>query len=237
MDAAALRSAATAAARHGVALAVLRPALRCAGYAFLTGLIAADDRWQPRFINLELRGDRPAPALLRDAVAAAARLLPEAPETVTVSAAGRDEEPEALVAHLRLPDGALASVTARRAPAERMLLSTSAPAGSTDLVSAGSETELSVHPRGGASESSHLPGRDPDELEAARASAVRRGEAPDTLLAHRDAATLLAVEASLASGQTAAVRPPTTRAALRVLEGGRQTASTPATGRLQVVTT
>ena len=70
MDAAALQSAAAAAARHGVALAVLRPALRCAGYAFLTGLIAADDRWQPHFISLELRGDRPAFALLRDAVAA-----------------------------------------------------------------------------------------------------------------------------------------------------------------------
>ena len=156
---------------------------------------------------------------------------------MTVSGAGSDAEPEALVAHLRFASGALASVTARRALAERMLLSTSAPGGSTDLASSGSETELTVHPHGGTSESSHLPGRDPNELEAARASAVRRGEAPDTLLAHRDAATLLAVEAALASGQTADVRPPTTRAALRVLEGGRRTGSTPPAGRLQVVTT
>ena len=116
-----------------------------------------------------------------------------------------------------------------------MLLSTSAPGGSTDLASSGSETELTVHPHGGTSESSHLPGRDPNELEAARASAVRRGEAPDTLLAHRDAATLLAVEAALASGQTAR-RAPADHACRAACAGGRpphgvDAARGPAAGR------
>ena len=237
MDAAALGAAATAAARHGVALAVLRPALRSAGCAFLTGLIDADGGWRPRFASLELSGHRPAPALLRDAVAAALRLMPDAPTEVSASAAGPGEEPEALVAHLRFPGGALISLTALTTPAERLRLSVIASAGSAKLESQQRETRLTLTVAGGSPQTSRLPQGDHEDEEAARVAVVRQGKATDTLPAHREAATLRGIEDALVSGRTEPVRAPATRAALRVLEGGDGSRSTPRAGRLHVVHT
>ncbi len=234
MDGEAMSAVAAAAVRHGVALAVLRPALRSAGYAFLSGLAASDSRWQPRFLSLEMRGARPASTLMRDTVAAAIQLSSEEPLEVTASAGGPGEEPDVALAHLRFPDGSLASLTARMSPEESLRLSMTAPAGDAELASEESETVLSIAVGGRPPERSRLPHGDLEELEATRVAAVRRGEVVDTLLAHREAATLRAVEKSLKSGRIAAVRSATTRAALRVLKGGAA-APTPRAGQLHLV--
>ena len=234
MDGEAMAAAATAAVRHGVALAVLRPAFLSAGYAFLSGLAASDSRWHPGFVSLEMRGDRPVSTLMRDAVAAAIRLSSEEPLEVTASAGGSGEEPDVALAHLRFPDGSLASLTARMSPEESLRLSLTAPGGDAELVSEGSETVLSIAVGGGPPESSRLPHGDLDMLEATRVAAVRRGEVVDTLFAHREAAIVHALEQSLNSGRVAAVRSPTTRAALRVLKGG-VAAPTPRAGQLHLV--
>jgi hypothetical protein len=234
MDGEALAATAAAAVRHGVALAVLRPTLRSAGYAFLSGLAASDSRWHPRFLSLEMRGDRPTSTLMRDAVAAAIQLSSEEPLEVTASAGGLGEEPDVVLAHLRFPHGSLTSLTARMSPEESLRLSLTAPAGEAELASEGSETVLSIAVGGRPPERSRLPHGDLEELEATRVAAVRHGEVVDTLRAHQEAATLRALEKSLHSGRVAAVRSATTRAALRVLEGGAA-APTPRVGQLHLV--
>ena len=137
LDAASLASVARAATRHSVALVVLRPALHDRGYTFVSELIAADPGWQPSFVNLELSGDRPAEALLRDAVAAMTRLLPQTPFELSAAIAGPADAPEAMAAQIRLPGGALASLTARVAPVTKLSLVATSPAGSTELSSEG----------------------------------------------------------------------------------------------------
>ncbi len=235
LDAEALSDVAISAVRHGVKLAVLRPALRDAGYAFLRGLIADDGGWAPRFVGLELSGDRDATALLRDAVSAALRLSQAAPLTVSASAAGSGEEPEVLVAQLRFREQALTSLTARPAPAERLRLSVKAHAGEVELESGQRGTQLALTVAGEAPENSRLPRSDIEDLEAVRVASIRSGAAADTLPAHHEAATLHAVERALASGRAEPVSAPTPRAALRVLEGGGRTPSTPRAGRLRLV--
>ena len=105
-------------------------------------------------------------------------------------------------------------------------------------MSEGSETVLSIAVGGRPPESSRLPHGDLESLEATRVAAVRRGEVVDTLLAHREAAMLHALEKSLNSGRVAAVRSATTRAALRVLKGGvgrAHPARRPASSRRQLI--
>ena len=223
-----------AATLHSVALVVLRPALRDRGYAFVTELVAADPRWQPSFVGLELSGDRPAEALLRDAVAAMTRLLPQTPFQLSAAIAGPPDAPEAMVVQIRLPGGTLASLTARVAPVAKLSLAATSPAGSAELSSEGGEALVTLAARGAAPERSRLAIGDPLDQEAVRVAAVRRGEALDALLAPREAATLEAIEAALATGEVQPVHDPTPRASLRVLQGGGHRVDAPA-GRLTLI--
>ena len=236
MDAETLSAIAVAAVRHSVALVVLRPTLRRAGCSLLADLIASESAWQPQFVHLELRGDRTAVALLRDAVAATARLFQQTPTEASAAAAGTGEEPDVLVAQLRFPGDALAVLIARPANTHSLRLTVTAPAGSAELESTDDETQLTITTAGGASTVSRLPHGDLDELEAIRVAAVRRGDAVDALLAHREAATLHAIEGSLAASQVRPVKDPTTRAALRVIEGGGHGSSPSRAAQLHVVT-
>ena len=234
LDAASLASVARAATRHSVALVVLRPALHDRGYTFVSELIAADPGWQPSFVNLELSGDRPAEALLRDAVAAMTRLLPQTPFELSAAIAGPADAPEAMAAQIRLPSGALASLTARVAPVTKLSLVATSPASSTELSSEGGAALVTLTARGATPERSRLAIGDLLDQEAVRVAAVRRGEALDALLAPREAATLEAIEAALASGDVQPVHDPTPRASLRVLQGGGHSVDAPA-GRLTLV--
>ena len=234
LDAASLAAVARAATLHSVALVVLRPALRDRGYAFVTELVAADPRWQPSFVGLELSGDRPAEALLRDAVAAMTRLLPQTPFQLSAAIAGPPDAPEAMVVQIRLPGGALALLTARVAPVAKLSLAATSPAGSAELSSEGGEALVTLAARGAAPERSRLAIGDPLDQEAVRVAAVRRGEALDALLAPREAATLEAIEAALATGEVQPVHDPTPRASLRVLQGGGHRVDAPA-GRLTLI--
>jgi hypothetical protein len=235
MDAEALEAGATAAARHGVALAVLRPALRGAGYTFLTELVTADPRWIPAVLDVEVRDQRPAMGLLRDALAAATRLLATTPMSVVASAAGLDgAEPLALSAELRYADGSLVTLAGRSSVAPGMRLVAQTPAGTLELRSERGQSRLSITPWSGRTEESVL--RDPIgiEADAERVARVRDGDAVDAQLAHREASILHAIEDAVVSGTAESVELAGTRSTLRVLAGGMR-ASSPRVGALHLV--
>ena len=235
MDGAALDAAATATIRYGVALAVLRPALRGAGLTFLTDLIEADQRWTPVALHLELRGDRAAHSMLRDLVAATTRLMHATPTEVFASVGGRDRDnPVSMAAHLRFEDDRLVTLSARPGLSDRIVLSADTAAGSIELDAADGDSRLTLAPWDGDAQRSLLRDQDSFTLEARHVSAVRGDDALDQKLAHREAALLYAIEAAATTGILARVEDPGTRSTLRVLAGGALGA-TPRLGQLRVV--
>lgn len=236
MDGAALEAAATASIRYGVALAVLRPALRSAGLLFLADFIEADARWTPVALQIDMRDDRPIHAQLRDAVATVTRLMRSTPTEVIASVAGPDlDEPIVAAAHIRFEDGRLASVSAQPAESARLRISAHTAAGTIELDSADGDSRLTLAPRGHEPQRSLLRDEDATTLESRRVAAVRRrDDALDARLAHREASLLHALEASMASGLPARVEDLGTRSTLRMLTGG-STAPTPRVGQLHVV--
>lgn len=221
VDADTLETAAMSATRLGVAFAVLRPSLGGAGYAFLTDLVGAEPRWTPTVLDIEVRDQRPAVGLLRDALAAATRLLGATPLSVVASAAGLDsDDPLALSAELRYADGSLVTLAGRVSPAPSLRVAAQSPAGTLELRAGDGQSRLSVTRWRGRAEESVL--RDPIgiEVEAARVARVRAGEGTDAQLAPLEAAILRAIEDAVSSGSVESVEPTGTRATFRVLTGG-----------------
>jgi hypothetical protein len=246
MDGAALVAAASAAALHGVRCLVLRPGLRGAGLAQLQRLstdvsretstgATHDEAWRPRLLAIELRAPAPAAALLRDAVAAAASLLPLEPHETVGSFAGASlAAATTLAVQLRYRDGRLATLTARTGPELRTRVTLEAEAGSAELRSLGAESDLELAPVAGTVRHALLRDRDLLALEAKRVAAERARPAASTTPLLAEAATLRAVEAALESGLVQAVREFAPRPALRLLSGGAR-AATPPRGPLQLV--
>ena len=219
LDAEALTGTVTAATRHGVALALFRPSLRTAGFAFLTDLIDADPRWLPLALDIELCGEQPVAALLRDASAAALRLS-KSPSQVVASMAGLDPEaPVSAAAHLRATDGTLVTLRVQHG-APRLRISGQAGAGTFEVASRDGESRVTCIPWTGESEHSVLRDADPLVLEAQRVERIRSGEPLDAHSAHREAALLQAVERALVSGEVTPVAAGEPRSALRVIAGG-----------------
>lgn len=234
MNAEALETAVTSATRRGVAFAVLRPALRTAGYTFLTEMMGADPRWSPSVLDIEVRDERPALGLLRDALAAATRLTGNTPLSVVASAAGLDaDDPLAVSAELRYADGSLVTLAGRSGVAPGMRLAIQSPVGTLELRSTGGQSRLNVAPWRGRAEESVL--RDPigTEAEAMRIAGVRAGNGEDARLAPLEAGILRAIENAIFSGSVERVEPAGSRAAFRLLTGGLPASahpSGPATG-------
>lgn len=235
MDALALETAANAAALHGVPLAVLRPAIRNAGFTFLTELVAADPHWVPAVLDIEVRDPGPAAGSLRDALAVATRLLGAMPMSVVASAAGLDTaDPLALSAHLHYADGSLVTLAGRSGVAPGMRIAMQAPAGTLELRAEQGQSRFSITPWRGNTEKSvqrDAPGID---LEAERVARVRSGDRVDAQLVQREAAILRAIEEALTSGAVEAVTPVGARSSFRVLPGGVE-ASSPPIGALHLV--
>ena len=227
---AALEAFATAAVRHGVALALLRPLLQSSGVAHVRALAAGDPSARPALLTLELQDRRRPEALLRDAVALAVRLLGAAPERVTAAATGASTD--GIAAQLRDADGALATVLATTGPPAVRLLACDASE-VIELEDRDGAIELTVRTPDGAMTAQRLHDADPLVLEATRVSTVLAGDAEDLRLAHRETAVLGALESALVTGQTHHVAEPGVRATLQLLDGGTRTSAR--TGRLRVV--
>ena len=228
LPSAALEAVATAAVRHGGALALLRPLLQSSGVAHVRALAAGDPSARPTLLTLELQDRRRPESLLRDAVALAVRLLAAAPERVTAAATGAD----GIAAQLRDADGALATVLATTGPPAVRLLAYGASE-AIELEDRDGAIELTVRTPDGAMTAQRLHDADPLALEATRVTTVLAGDAQDLRLAHREAAVLDALESALVTGQTHHVAEPGVRATLQLLEGGTRTSAR--TGRLRVV--
>ncbi|MEZ4502227.1 MAG: hypothetical protein R3C39_06350 [Dehalococcoidia bacterium] len=220
-DAEALDAAAEAANARGVALFLLRPLLRSAGLAFFSAQLG-ERRWRPHYVSLEIEGERSALALLRDGFAAYARLLPAAPLALAASHAGMRSAPEVISAHLRLPEGGMATITARRGPWSTLRIRALAAAGSAELDATAEHTTLTIAPDDGPIESTRLRHGDLLGAEVDHIVASPRGDALDALLAPREAALLRAVEQALTGDLAQAVEDRALRPALRVLQGGDQ---------------
>lgn len=233
MDADALHAASTAAVRYGTALAVLRPSLRTAGLSFVTDLVEADSRWTPSLLTLDIADERPAPQLLRDALALVLRMSEATPLEVIASAAGDDETPATIAAHLRGPEGALTVITVRGLVDPVVRLHADTANGTIALDTAEAETHVALTSLQGERERTTL--RDGDTLaaEARRVARIRHGEPLDARHALREVAVLRAVEESLATGQPVAVGEPSMRSILRLLAGGEH--PSPRRGHLHVV--
>ena len=244
MPSAALEALATAAVRHGVALALLRPLLQGSGVAHVRALVAGNADARPDLLTIELQDRRPPEALLRDAVALATRLLEAAPERVSAAAAG--PRAAGLAAQLRYAGGALATLLATTGlPAVRLRAHGAAetPAeGAAEIIQAteiielderDGAIELTRRTPHGAKTAQRLHDPDPLAREVARIAAVAGGDAEDLRLAHREAAVLGALESALLTSQTHHVIEPGVRATLHLLKGGTQ--SSAHAGRLRVV--
>ena len=227
----ALGALATAAVRHGVALALLRPLLQSSGVAHVRALAAGDPSARPALLTPELQDRRRPESLLRDAVALAVRLLGAAPERVTATATGASTD--GIAAQLRDADGALATVLATTSPPAVRLLACDASEVIELEDRAVAILELTVRTPDGAMTAQRLHDADPLVLEATRVSTVLAGDAEDLRLTHREAAVLGALESALVTGQTHHVAEPDVRATLQLLEGGTRTRAR--TGRLRVV--
>ncbi|MQA00985.1 MAG: hypothetical protein GEU80_17000 [Dehalococcoidia bacterium] len=236
LDGSSLRAAATAARRHGVALAVLRPALRSAGASFLTGLAATDRTWRPRFAEIEVVDDTPAPHQVRTAVALAARLMPDAPVNVLGSALGGDPDTSEVIAvQLRYASGDLLTVTARTGHAPTLAVRGESHAGRFEVTSTAGASTVALTRRGAGREETELRDDDPWATEARRVIGVRRGDGTDARHAPAEAAMLLAMDVALETGDVARVEAPGPRAAMRLLDGGAEE-RTPRRGSLRLVT-
>lgn len=220
--------------RHGAPLVVLRPALRTAGYAFVSGMIASEPRSRPRFVHLELRGPSSAAELLRDAIAGVARLMSQSPHTATAVIGGTAGDPQVLAAQLTLPSDAAASVVARTASDGGLSITVAAPHSSIELSPLDDATRIDVITHDGTRQTSHLRDDDALDIEAVHVAAVLAGGGNDDLQStSREAATLLAVERAIESGAPQAIAPTAGVSTLRLLEGGGRVS--PRTGRLTLV--
>jgi len=222
-DADALDAAALAASA-GATLVLVRPLLRSAGLAFFNAQLG-ERQWRPHYVALEVEGPRPALALLRDGLAAYTRLLPAAPVALAASHAGRRLAPDVISVHLRLPDGGLATLTARRGPWSVLRIRALAAAGSAELDATAEHTTLTIAPQDGPIESSRLRHSHLLGAEVDRIAASPRGDALDALLAPREAALLRAIERSLTGDLAQPVEDRALRPTLRLLRGGDQPSS------------
>ena len=239
LDAESLSAVASAAVQHGVAMSVIRTAFPAPALGMLAALAAEDDHWCPRSLQLDWQADAPAAALLAAALAGITAVCPSQPSQVVVSgtATGGDDY-ELLAAHVRFTDGALATLNVRGgsdAP-PTMRCSVSAPAGVFEFDAVAQTSAVTVTPAQGEPHTEQLAHDDVEAIAAHHVAEVRGGGGSDALPAQREAAILLASEQALASGRVQFVSPPVTRTALRLLEGGGQSAPTPRTARLQLVT-
>jgi hypothetical protein len=225
-DADALDAAAEAANAGGAALVLVRPLLRSAGLAFFNAQLG-ERRWRPHFVSVEIEGRRPALALLRDALAAYTRLLPAPPTALGASHAGARTAPDVISAHLRLPEGAVAVITARRGPWNGLRIRALAAAGSAELDATDEHTTLTIAPEDRPIESTRLRHGDLLAAEVDRIAASPRGDALDALLAPREAAVLRAIERALTGDLAQPVEDRALRPALRVLRGGERAPSVP----------
>lgn len=242
LDGVTLGAVAEAAARHGAALTLLRPALLGATAALdAMPPDAASTARRPRFTGVHLRGERPPRRLLRDAVSLATRLLSTMPQQVTAVADGGDE-PGAMTASLRTASGAMAAVTARNAPGgERLRVEMDGPAGVIEIECGGGQATWAWMPPADAPVQSRSLRIDGDELAARHVAtqwaAREPGEQGAEALAVRDeAAVLSAVERALESGETEPVRRDAPRPSLRVLPGGGRAVRAARAPGLRVVT-
>jgi hypothetical protein len=226
---AALEAVATAAVRHGVALAIVRPLLRGAGFEAVADLLAETS--PAELLSIEVHDQRPSQAILRDAVALALRTLQATPQRVTAAASG--PAVEGIAAQLRDAGGGLATLAAVSGP--RLLrVHASGEAGAIELEASAGGIELTEHSRDGATTTRRLDDADPATVEAEHVARALDGDATDLRFAHREAAVLGALESALATGQTHRVAEPGVRATLQLLEGGGA-APTPRAGHLHVL--
>ena len=135
LPAAALGAAATAAVRHGVALALSRPLLHEPAIEALLSLLEDDPDWRPALAGIELRGPRPVEEQLRDAVALASGLLATSPLRVTAAAAPAANH---LAAQLRYDEQALVVVGVTADVEQHASIRIEAPAGVEKVVTVGS---------------------------------------------------------------------------------------------------
>lgn len=233
MDADALHAATTAAVRYGTALAVLRPFLRTAGLTFVTDLVEADPRWTPTLLTLDVADERPAPYVLRDALAAAMRLGETTPLEVIASVAGDPETPTAIAVHLRGVDGTMTTISVRGLSYPSVRLRADTANGTIDLDTTDDESHVALTSLQGERERTTLLDGDSVAAEARRVARIRHGEPLDAHHALREVAVLRAVEESLATGQPVAVGEPSMRSILRLLAGGEH--ASPRRGSLHLV--
>ncbi|MEE8337020.1 MAG: hypothetical protein V3R95_03065 [Dehalococcoidia bacterium] len=238
LDAESLSAVASAAVQHGVAMSVIRTAFPAPALGMLAALAAEDEQWRPRSLQLDWQADAPAASLLAAALAGITAVCPSQPSQVVVSGAAAGDDHELLAAHIRFSDGALATLNVRGGdgapPAMRCSVST--PAGSFEFDATAQTSAVTVTPAEGEQRTEQLAHGDAEAIAAHHVAEVRAGGGSDALPAQREAAVLLASEQALASGRVQFVSPPVTRTALRLLEGGGQSAPTPRTARLQLVT-
>lgn len=233
-DGAAIVETVEAALRARTPLAILRPRLQHAGLAFLLNLVASEPGWRPRYLELSMTGRGDALELMRNAVAAANRLVQHTPDAVSGAVIGdEDIAGAAATAELRYP-GRLASLRTRVAEAERVTLLADSPMGVLEVNSLDAHSTVTMTFRGGRRETSRLTDRDPFVLEAQRAARALSGETTDALLAPRDGAVLLAVEEAMETGQVVAVEERSSRANLMLVESRGAPTSSPR-GRLHLV--
>jgi hypothetical protein len=233
MDADALHAASTAAIRYGTALAVLRPFVRTAGLTFVTDLVEADPRWTPSLLMLDLADERPAPQLLRDALAMVLRMSEATPLEVVATAAGDTETPAAIAVHLRGSEGVMCTIAVRGLVDPAVRLHADTANGTIDIDTAENESHVTLTSLQGERERTTLRDGDTIAAEARRVARIRHGEPLDARHALREVAVLRAVEESLATGQPVAVGEPSMRSILRLLAGGAH--PSPRQGRLHLV--
>lgn len=245
LDGATLDAVAAAAARHGAALIVLRPALlgvTAALEAMPPGATTAAT--PPRFTGVHLRGEGPARRLLRDAVTLASHLLRSMPRQVTAETSGGDQ-PGVITASLRTTGGALATVTVRTAPgSERLRVEMDGPEGAieiecTDGQAATAWTATAGGPLQSRSlrvDGAELAARQVATLRARTERATRATRATETQIVRDQAAVLGAVERSLDSGVAETVSRETTRPSLHLLPGGGRAVRAGRAPVLRVVT-
>ncbi len=242
-DGDALAEIAAVASRHGVALVTLRPTLRLPGFALVAATTGAEPGWHPTLAELSIDGPAEPDELLRDAVGAIVRLLPNVPAEAIATAIepplrGPVPGPRGVVAQLRYAEGRVTSVVARVAETPVLRLRVTAPLGSLALDAIEGRARLSLTATDAADErESELSGAAPLVAEATHVRNVRAGAritgplaeiaAADAQRTPIEAATLRALERALATGEVEPVPDPHPRPALRLVEGTAQHRTAP----------
>ena len=232
LPAAALGAAATAAVRHGVALALSRPLLHEPAIEALLSLLEDDPDWRPALAGIELRGPRPVEEQLRDAVALASGLLATSPLRVTAAAAPAANH---LAAQLRYDEQALVVVGVTADVEQHASIRIEAPAGvASATVPHDAPASLRTEAPNEPPSVRQFAPEDTLAADAARIVATLAGDPADLRRAQRESAVLGALESALVTGQTHHVAAPDVRATLRVLAGGADGVSAPS-GRLRLL--